>query len=62
MFAIEVHSGVVPDLVLVAKSMAAGLPLSAVTGRARSWMGRKSVESAAHLEATLSLRGRHGGA
>lgn len=33
MFAIE-HGGVVPDLVLVAKSMAAGLPLSAVIGRA----------------------------
>ncbi len=33
MFAIE-HSGVVPDLVTVAKSIAAGLPLSAVVGRA----------------------------
>jgi 4-aminobutyrate aminotransferase/(S)-3-amino-2-methylpropionate transaminase len=32
-FAIE-HSGVMPDLVTVAKSLAAGLPLSAVVGRA----------------------------
>jgi 4-aminobutyrate aminotransferase/(S)-3-amino-2-methylpropionate transaminase len=33
LYAIE-HSGVVPDLVLSAKSLAAGMPLSAVTGRA----------------------------
>lgn len=33
MFAIE-HSGVVPDLITVAKSLAGGLPLSAVIGRA----------------------------
>jgi len=33
LFAIE-HSGVVPDLVTTAKSLAAGMPLSAVTGRA----------------------------
>ena len=33
MFAIE-HSGVVPDLVTVAKSIAGGVPLSAVIGRA----------------------------
>ncbi len=32
-FAIE-HTGVVPDLVTTAKSLAAGMPLSAVTGRA----------------------------
>lgn len=32
MFAIE-HSGVVPDLVVMAKSIAAGMPLSAVVGR-----------------------------
>ncbi len=32
LFAIE-HSGVVPDLVTTAKSLAAGMPLSAVTGR-----------------------------
>ena len=32
LFAIE-HSGVVPDLVTMAKSLAAGMPLSAVTGR-----------------------------
>ncbi len=33
LFAIE-HSGVVPDLVTTAKSLAAGMPLAAVTGRA----------------------------
>jgi 4-aminobutyrate aminotransferase/(S)-3-amino-2-methylpropionate transaminase len=33
MFAIE-HSGVEPDLVILAKSLAAGMPLSAVVGRA----------------------------
>jgi 4-aminobutyrate aminotransferase/(S)-3-amino-2-methylpropionate transaminase len=33
MFAIE-HAGVVPDLVTVAKSLAGGVPLSAVIGRA----------------------------
>ncbi|WP_207890495.1 4-aminobutyrate--2-oxoglutarate transaminase [Rubrobacter taiwanensis] len=33
MFGIE-HSGVVPDLVTTAKSLAGGMPLSAVTGRA----------------------------
>jgi len=34
MFAIE-HSGVEPDLITVAKSLAGGFPLSAVVGRAR---------------------------
>src|SRR5947209_2170435 len=33
MFAVE-HDGVVPDMVLVAKSLAAGMPLSGVVGRA----------------------------
>ena len=33
LFAIE-HSGVVPDLLVIAKSLAAGMPLGAVTGRA----------------------------
>jgi 4-aminobutyrate aminotransferase/(S)-3-amino-2-methylpropionate transaminase len=33
LFAIE-HAGVVPDLIITAKSLAAGTPLSAVTGRA----------------------------
>jgi 4-aminobutyrate aminotransferase/(S)-3-amino-2-methylpropionate transaminase len=33
LWAIE-HSGVVPDIVISAKSLAAGLPLSAITGRA----------------------------
>jgi 4-aminobutyrate aminotransferase / (S)-3-amino-2-methylpropionate transaminase / 5-aminovalerate transaminase len=33
MFAIE-HSGVVPDLITIAKSVAAGVPLSAVIGKA----------------------------
>jgi 4-aminobutyrate aminotransferase / (S)-3-amino-2-methylpropionate transaminase / 5-aminovalerate transaminase len=34
MFAVE-HSGVVPDLIVTAKSLAGGFPLSAVTGRAQ---------------------------
>jgi 4-aminobutyrate aminotransferase/(S)-3-amino-2-methylpropionate transaminase len=34
MFAIE-HSGVEPDLITIAKSVAGGLPLSAVTGKAQ---------------------------
>jgi 4-aminobutyrate aminotransferase / (S)-3-amino-2-methylpropionate transaminase / 5-aminovalerate transaminase len=33
LFAIE-HSGVVPDLVVIAKSLGAGMPISAVTGKA----------------------------
>ncbi|MCE7873071.1 aspartate aminotransferase family protein [bacterium CPR1] len=33
MFAIE-HSGVIPDLIAMAKSLGAGMPISAVTGRA----------------------------
>jgi 4-aminobutyrate aminotransferase/(S)-3-amino-2-methylpropionate transaminase len=33
LFAIE-HSGVVPDLITTAKSLGAGMPISAVTGRA----------------------------
>ncbi|MEZ4585366.1 MAG: aspartate aminotransferase family protein [Gemmatimonadales bacterium] len=33
LFAIE-HSGVVPDLIVMAKSLGAGMPISAVTGRA----------------------------
>jgi 4-aminobutyrate aminotransferase/(S)-3-amino-2-methylpropionate transaminase len=33
LFAVE-HSGVVPDVVVTAKSLAAGMPLGAVTGRA----------------------------
>lgn len=33
LFAIE-HTGIVPDLIITAKSLAAGTPLSAVTGRA----------------------------
>src|SRR5699024_8982561 len=33
MFAIESHFGVVPDLMTISKSLAAGMPLSAVVGR-----------------------------
>lgn len=41
LFAIE-HAGVVPDLVVTAKSLGAGMPISAVTGRAE-------IMDAAHL-------------
>lgn len=61
LFAIE-HSGVVPDLIITAKSLAAGTPLSAVTGRAEildaphlggvgSTYGGNPVACAAALEA-----------
>ena len=33
LFAIE-HSGVVPDIIITAKSLGAGMPISATTGRA----------------------------
>ena len=39
MFAIE-HSGIEPDLITIAKSVAGGVPLSAVTARPTSWTHR----------------------
>ena len=50
MFAIE-HSGVVPDLVVSAKSLGAGMPIAAVTGRAE-------IMDAAHLG---GIGGTYGG-
>jgi 4-aminobutyrate aminotransferase/(S)-3-amino-2-methylpropionate transaminase len=50
LFAVE-HHGVVPDLVTMAKSLGAGLPISAVTGRAE-------IMDAAHLG---GLGGTYGG-
>jgi 4-aminobutyrate aminotransferase/(S)-3-amino-2-methylpropionate transaminase len=50
LFAIE-HAGVVPDLIVTAKSLGAGMPVSAVTGRA-------DVMDAAHLG---GLGGTYGG-
>ena len=44
------HSGVVPDMVIFAKSMGAGLPISAVTGRAE-------IMDAPHLGAVGSTYG-----
>jgi 4-aminobutyrate aminotransferase/(S)-3-amino-2-methylpropionate transaminase len=55
MFAIE-HYGVEPDLMTVAKSIAGGLPLSAVLGKARSWTRRPTPRSAAPTSATRSRR------
>ncbi|ULH14078.1 aminotransferase class III-fold pyridoxal phosphate-dependent enzyme (plasmid) [Deinococcus sp. KNUC1210] len=49
LFAIE-HSGVVPDLITVAKSLGAGLPISAVVGRAE-------IMDAPHLGAVGSTYG-----
>jgi 4-aminobutyrate aminotransferase / (S)-3-amino-2-methylpropionate transaminase / 5-aminovalerate transaminase len=49
LFAIE-HSGVIPDMVIVAKSLGAGLPISAVTGRTE-------IMDAPHLGAVGSTYG-----
>ena len=49
LFAIE-HSGVIPDMVIAAKSLGAGLPISAVTGRAE-------IMDAPHLGAVGSTYG-----
>src|SRR6185295_17027088 len=50
LFAIE-HAGVVPDLVVSAKSLGAGMPISAVTGRAE-------IMDSAHLG---GIGGTYGG-
>ena len=50
MFAVE-HEGVVPDLIITAKGIAGGMPLSAVTGRAE-------IMDAPHLG---GLGGTYGG-
>jgi len=66
LFAIE-HSGVVPDLVTTAKSLGAGMPISAVTGRAEimdsahlggigGTYGGSPVACAAALEAVETIR------
>ena len=57
-FAIE-HFGVEPDLITVAKSIAMGLPLSGVLGKARDHgrAGRRAA-SAARTSATRSRRRR----
>lgn len=49
LFAIE-HSGVVPDMIIVAKSLGAGLPISAAVGRAE-------IMDAPHLGAVGSTYG-----
>lgn len=49
LFAIE-HSGVVPDMIIVAKSLGSGLPISAVVGRAE-------IMDAPHLGAVGSTYG-----
>lgn len=67
LFAIE-HSGVVPDLVVSAKSLGAGMPISAVTGRAEimdaphiggvgSTYGGNPLACVAALEALNILKG-----
>ena len=57
MFSIE-HSGVVPDLITVAKGLGGGFPLSGVIGRARSWTRRIPAASAAPTAATRSASRR----
>ena len=56
-FAIE-HYGVEPDLVTVAKSIAGGLPLSGVLGRAEIMDAPPAAASAARTSATRSRRPR----
>ncbi len=66
MFAIE-HYGIVPDLVVSAKSLGAGMPIAAVTGRAEimdsahiggigSTFGGSPVACAAAIEAVNAIR------
>ena len=57
LFAIE-HYGVEPDLITVAKSIAAGLPLSGVLGRAEIMDAPTTAPSAARTSATPSPRPR----
>src|SRR2546422_5722240 len=55
MFAIE-HSGVEPDLITIAKSVAGGVPLSAVTGKADIMDARaRSEEHTSELQSRLHL-------
>ena len=53
MFAME-HYAVEADLITVAKSIAAGLPLSGVIGKARSWTRRTPARSGAPTSAIRS--------
>ena len=53
LLAIE-HFGVEPDLILLAKSIAAGVPLSAWSARPRSWTRPATRRSAAPTSATRS--------
>ena len=60
MFAIE-HEGIEPDLIVTAKSLGGGLPLAAVTGKARSWITPHRALWAARLAAIRWLRSCAGG-
>ena len=62
MFAIE-YSGIEPDLMVVAKSIAGGMPLSAVIGKAAHHGRARTGRSRRHLRRlTARLRGRACGA
>ena len=52
LFASE-HYDLVPDIIMTAKSLAGGLPLAAVTGRADVWRLRMSAASAGPMAAIL---------
>jgi 4-aminobutyrate aminotransferase len=61
LFATEQHPGVVPDFTLSAKSIAAGLPLAAVTGRAELMDAPGPGRARRHLRRQpAGLRGRAG--
>ena len=57
MFAIE-HSGVEPDLMTIAKSLAGGVPLSAVIGKAEIMDAPRPAASAAPMPARRSAARR----
>jgi len=50
-FAVE-HWDVVPDVIVMAKGLASGLPLSGLAARQRLWPNGRPVHTAARMAAT----------